>query len=213
MVSIPKPEDDRVDVEVESVEVAYQGFFRIDLHSLRVRRFDGTMAPVTRELLERGRSVCILPYDPQTDTVLLIRQFLIGSYAAGRAPRPLQVIAGMVDAGETDEQAVRREAVEEAGCPIKRIVAAQAFLPSPGGTSERVMTFCGEADLTGAGGLYGVQDDEDIRVEVVGADVAIALLEDGSIESGPAVVILSWFARHKDRLRTEWTAEQAGASE
>ncbi len=203
----PNPDDDFVDVEVESVRTLYAGFFRIDLHALRVRRFDGTLAPLRRELLERGRSVCVLPYDPRTDRVLLIRQFLVGSFAAGRAPRPLQVVAGMVDAGESEEQAIRREAREEAGCEMGRIVAAQVFLPSPGGTSERVTAFCGEADLAVAGGIHGAADeDENIRVEVVDADVAIALLDEGAIESGPAVVILAWFARHRERLRAEWLA-------
>ena len=208
----PKPEDDHVDVEIDSVRTAYAGFLRIDVHALRVRRFDGTMAPLQRELLERGRCVCVLPYDPRTDRVLLIRQFLVGSFAAGHAPRPLQVVAGMVDKGESDEQAVRREALEEAGCVLARLVTAQVFLPSPGGTSECVTAFCGEADLDAAGGIHGAADeDEDIRVEVVDASVAIDLLDRGSIQSGPAVVVLSWFARHRERLRAEWNAAAAAS--
>ncbi len=202
----PTTGDDHVDVEVDSIRTAYGGFLRIDHYALHVRRFDGAMAPLNRDLLERGRAVCVLPYDPRTDRVLLIRQFLIGSFVAGLAPRPLQVVAGMVDKGESDEEAARREAAEEAGCAVKRIVAAQAFLPSPGGSSERVTAFCGEADLDDAGGIHGADDeDEDILVEVVDADRAVALLDGGAIESGPAVVILSWFARHRERLRAEWS--------
>ena len=201
----PALEDDHVDVEIESVRNAYDGFLKVDVYRVRHRRFDGISTSISREILERGRSVCVLPYDPRTDKVLLIRQFLIGSHVAGRASRPLQVVAGMVDPGETDDESARREAVEEAGCVLKRLVVAQAFLPSPGGSSERIVTFCGEADLAGAGGIHGANDeDEDIRVEVVAADVAIALLDEGRIESGPAVVILSWFARHRARLREEW---------
>lgn len=197
--------DDHVDVQIDSVETVYKGFFQVDLYTLQVPRFDGSQALVKRELLERGCSVCVLPYDPSLNRVLLIRQFLIGSFAAGRAARPLQIIAGMVDEGENDEGAARREAIEEADCTLKRIVLAHAFLPSPGGTSERVVVFCGEADLSCAGGIHGAkEEDEDIRVEVVDADTAIALLDSGSIESGPAVVALSWFARHRERLRKEW---------
>ena len=200
--------DDQVDVEVLSVRTAYSGFFRVTSHALRHRRFDGTMSPpLTRELLERGTSVCVLPFDPRTDRVLLIRQFLIGALVAGVAPRPLQVVAGMVGAGEADEEVARREAMEEANCSIKRIRRAQAFLASPGGTSERIIAFCGEADLDAAGGVHGLaSENEDIRVEVVHADAAIALLDQGAIESAPAVVILQWFARHRERLRREWLA-------
>ena len=201
----PALEDDHIDIEMEGVRNVYDGFLKVDVYRVSHRRFDCTPLTITRELLERGSSVCVLPYDPSTDRVLLIRQFLIGSHVAGRAPRPLQVVAGMVDPGETDEESVRREAEEEAGCILKRLVVAPAFMPSPGGSSERVVTFCGEADLTDVGGVHGADDeDEDIRVEVVDADVAIALLDEGRIESGPAVVILSWFARHRKRLRDDW---------
>ena len=202
----PPPADDHVDVEVDSVRIAHKGFLGVTVRTLRHRRFDGAMSPtLTRELLERGPSVCVLPYDPVTDRVLLIRQFLLGALVAGVAPRPLQVVAGMMDDDESDEQVVRREAMEEAGCTLKRVVRAQAFLPSPGGTSERTVAFCGEADLAVAGGVHGLaSENEDIRVEVGDADVAIALLDDGAIEAGPAVVILHWFARHRERLRAAW---------
>ncbi len=53
--------------------------------------------------------------------------------------------------------------------------------------------------------MHGLaSENEDIRVEVVDADVAIALLDEGAILAGPAVIILSWFARHRERLRAEW---------
>ena len=202
----PSPADDHVDVAEEAVRTAHDGFLRVTVHALRHRRFDGAMSPLlTREVLERGTSVCVLPYDPRTDRVLLIRQFLVGAFVAGVAPRPLQVVAGMVGAGEGDEAVARREAMEEAGCALKRVVRAQAFLPSPGGTSERIVAFCGEADLEGAGGVHGLaSENEDIRVEVLDADVAVALLDDGAIEAGPAVVILQWFARHREGLRARW---------
>ena len=202
----PSPADDHVAVEVDAVRPVHDGFLRVSVHTLRHRRFDGAMSPtLTRELMERGTSVCVLPYDPRADRVLLIRQFLLGAFVAGVAPRPLQVVAGGVGPGEGDEDAARREAIEEAGCALKRLVRAQAFLPSPGGTSERIVAFCGEADLAGAGGVHGLaSEDEDIRVEVVDADVAVALLDAGAIESGPAVVVLQWFARHRARLRAEW---------
>ena len=199
------PADDDVDVEVEAVERAYAGFLSIDQYQLRVPRFDNSLATIKRELLERGTAVCILPYDPKTDRVLLIRQFLVGSYVAGRAPRPLQVIAGVVDDGEDDEGAARREAVEEAACQVRRVIRAQAFLPTPGGSSERIIAFVGEADLDQAGGVHGaVDEDEDIRVEVFDAAEAIARLDAGHIESGPAVVVLSWFARHHEGIRRGW---------
>jgi ADP-ribose pyrophosphatase len=203
-------EDAFVEVEVLETSVGYSGFFRLDVHRLRHRRFDGRMSEViTREVLERGNAVAVLPYDPRRDEVLLIRQFLPGGYFGGHAPRPLQIIAGMVGVGESQEDVARREAVEEAGCQIGRLERAHAFLPTPGGSSERVVVFCAEADLSSAGGVHGLAEEhEDIRAEVIAADQAIRLLDEGVIEAGPAVVGLAWFARHHERLRREWLASQ-----
>jgi len=199
-------DDDFIDVEILETRLGYGGFFRLDVHRLRHRRFDGAMTDVmVREIFERGNAVAVLPYDPRRDEVLLIRQFLPGAYFGGRSPRPLQIIAGMVEEGESEEQVARREAIEEAGCRIGRLEPAYAFMPSPGGSSERVMVFCAEADLSSAGGIYGVADEhEDIRVEIFPANEAIGLLDAGVIEAGPAVVGLAWFARHHQRLRREW---------
>src|SRR4051794_12720034 len=145
-----------VEAEVLETSVGYSGFFRLDVHRLRHRHFDGRMSEVvTREVLERGNAVAVVPYDPRRDEVLLIRQFLPGAYF-GHPPRPLQIIAGMVGAGESEEDVARREAVEEAGCRIGRLERAHAFLPTPGGRSERVVGFCAEADLSSAGGVAGV---------------------------------------------------------
>ena len=198
--------DDALDVEVIETRAGFRGFFRLDVHRLRHRRFDGTMTDVmTREIFERGNAVAVLPYDPRRDEVLLIRQFLPGAFFGGYAPRPLQIIAGMLDPGEDQHDALRREALEEAGCTLERLEHAHTFLPSPGASSERVSVFCAEADLSAAGGIFGLADEhEDIRVEVFPADEAIRLLEDGIVEAGPAVVALAWFARHHDRLKGEW---------
>jgi ADP-ribose pyrophosphatase len=200
---------DSVEVVETERRLGYDGFFKISVRRLGVRRFDGTMAPeVVREVFERGNAAAVLPYDPRLDKVLLIRQFLPGAYAGNHAPRPLQVVAGMVDkSGEAYEDVARREAEEEAGVTIGRVVPAQAFQPSPGGSSERIETFLAEADLSGAGGIHGLaEEQEDILSVVVPADEAIALLDAGAIEAGPAVVLLLWFARHRDRIRAEWTA-------
>jgi ADP-ribose diphosphatase len=71
---------DALEVELLESRVGYRGFFRIDVHRLRHRRFDGGMTDVMiREIFERGDVAAVLPYDPQRDEVLLIRQFLPGA--------------------------------------------------------------------------------------------------------------------------------------
>jgi ADP-ribose pyrophosphatase len=198
------------DVRHIEARTAYQGFFRLDLHTLQFRRFCGQWSEViTREMFERGQAAAVIPYDPLRDEVILIRQFLAGAWAAGCPCFPLQIIAGMIGKDETPEQVAVREAEEEAGCAIGSLVKAVSFLPSPGGSSELIHVFVARADASVANGIHGLAaEHEDIRVEVYSADEAIRMLDAGEILSGPAVVGLLWLARMRGLLRKEWLAKE-----
>jgi ADP-ribose pyrophosphatase len=200
--------DDKKTTEVINLKLVggYKGFFKLNVYDFQHLKMDGTLSPVlTREVFERGCAVGVLPYDPERDEVLLIRQFLIGAHIAGVNNCPLQVVAGMVEPGESSQDVAQREAVEEAGCEIGQVRKALRFQPSPGGSSEVVDTFVAEADLANAGGRFGLEsENEDIEAIVMSAEKAIELLESGEITAGPAVVVLSWFARHRPELRNEW---------
>lgn len=204
-------EDNNIEVvNLKRTEV-HSGFQKLSVYSFQHRRFDGSMSPeISREVVERGNSVGVLLYDPQRDEVMIIQQFLVGAHVAGVDNCPPQVVAGKVEKGESSEDVARREAVEEAGCEIGRMRKGYSFMVSPGGSSERVETFVAEADLSHAGGQFGlVEEDEDIRAFVISAEEAIELLDSGKIEAGPAVIALSWFARFHPALRAEWLATPA----
>lgn len=201
-------------VQVIDTRVAFRGFFRVDVHKLRYRKFDGNWSEVVeREIFERGSAVAVLPYDPRQDKLVLIRQFLPGFHFSGRDAFPLHILAGMINPGETQEDAALREAKEEAGLALSRkhLEKLASYLPSPGGSSEVITIFAARADTSAAGGHYGLAEEhEDIRVEVIGADDAIGLVDRAEIEHGPTLAALLSFARHRDRLQRVWCA--AGAS-
>jgi ADP-ribose pyrophosphatase len=200
--------DDEYTTEVIGLKQvrSHKDFFELNAFEFQHRKMDGSLSPVlTRVVLERGHSVGVLPYDPERDEVLLIQQFLIGAHRADLDNCPLQVVAGMVEPGESGEDVARREAMEEAGCDIGQLRAAQRIQPSPGGSSEVIDTFVAEADLANAGGRFGLESEhEDIKAIVMSADEAIALLDAGKITAGPAVAVLQWFARRHHELRNEW---------
>lgn len=78
------------------------------------------------------------------------------------------MVVGMIEEGESVEDVVRREAIEEAGLIVKRIKSVLSFLVSSGGISERSLIMVGEVDVTIVSGIYGLVDEnEDIRVYVV----------------------------------------------
>ena len=200
----PPRRDDRVDLIAHTTP--YRGYFRVDAYRLRHRRFDGGWTgEMRREVFERGHAAAVLPYDPVRDAVVLVEQFRAGAYAAGRDPWLVEVVAGIIEPGESPADVVRREAVEEAGCTITDLEPAGTVLLSPGGCSETLFMFCGRVDSDGVGGLHGLDHEhEDIRASVVPADEALAWLAEGKIASAPAVMILQWLALNRARLRAAW---------
>src|SRR5436190_20874308 len=105
-------------VEVISRKRLLDDFFKVDEVHLRFEQFDGTMSPVVRRLnFERGDAVAALLVNSERRSVYLVEQFMYPTLekAGGWLDT---VVAGMIDAGETPEQAVRREIVEEAGFTV-----------------------------------------------------------------------------------------------
>lgn len=198
------PFDPRRDVEVLARETVFQGYFRVDRYTLRHRLFAGGWSrPIRRELFERGHAAAVLPYDPQRDRVLLIEQFRIGPYAHGGSPWQIEIVAGILHDGESPAELARREALEEAGCVLSsELLPVAAYYMSPGAVSEHMTLFCALTDLADAGGIHGLEDeDEDIRVHVPSFDEAMAWLAAGRIQNSPAIIALQWLALHRSRLR------------
>ena len=65
---------------------------------LRHERFDGSLSPELHRLcLERGDGDTALLYQPQSDTLVLVRQFRYPAWVRQGPGRILEIIAGMLD--------------------------------------------------------------------------------------------------------------------
>lgn len=65
---------------------------------LRHELFAGGMSrEISRELFVRHDAVCVLPYDPQRDEVVLIEQFRVGAMDKGANPWLVELVAGLID--------------------------------------------------------------------------------------------------------------------
>ena len=196
----------RNDVELISKKTLYKGFFRMNEYRFKHRLFKGGWsAEVKREVFERGHAGVLLAYDPKRDEVVLIEQIRIPAYETSQTPWLLEVIAGMVEEGESPEEVVRREATEEAGITIGRCKPIVSYLSSPGGTSERMYVYVGEVDATTATGIHGLAcENEDIRVHVVSREQAYNWVEEGIIDNAASVIALQWLQLHHVTLRKDW---------
>lgn len=194
------------DVEIIARETLYSGFFSMDLYRFRHRLFNGEMSgEIRREIFERGHAAVLLPFDPVRDEVVLVEQIRIAAYDVSESPWLLEMVAGMIEEGETVEDVARREALEEAGLVVGRTKPVLSYLASPGGTSERLSIMVGEVDATTAEGIHGLADEnEDIRVHVVSREQAYQWVEEGKIDNAVSVIALQWLQLHYQTLRNEW---------
>ena len=143
---------------------------------------------VDRTTLAGFDAAIVLPYDPSRDRVLLIRQFRAALAVRGEVdPFSLEPVAGLIDPGETAEEAARREATEEAGLALGDLIPVGACYPSPGGTSEFHYLFLAECDLpdaaAGAGGL--AEEGEDVLAVLRPADALVTDAAAGRIGNMP----------------------------
>ncbi|NIA67195.1 NUDIX domain-containing protein [Pelagibius litoralis] len=200
-----KPERDPR-IEIIEKTTPFKGYFQVDSYRLRHRRFDGGWTrEMSREIFERGHAAAVLLYDPQLDHVVLIEQFRLGALSAGFEPWLIEVVAGIIDPGETPEDVVCREALEEAGCEVTALQPVGRYLVSPGGTSETLALFCGRVDAARAGGIHGLEHEgEDIRVLTLPREEALLKLAEGAITNFTAVVALQWLALNYTEIMRKW---------
>ena len=200
-------------VQLLRKENAYVGFFAFRKLEYNHLRFDGEQSgPVQRELFVTGDAVTVLPWDPSTDNVLLVEQIRAG--AIGRDdPYPwcLEPIAGICDRNESTEATARREALEEAGLELGRVMQVSEYYTSPGALAEYTTSYIAEADLTDAGGIFGLaSEQEDIRATVIPLEQALSAIDTGQIRVAQLIVSLLALHRRKQELQKLWGFTVAG---
>lgn len=204
------------DVEITARAEPYARFFAVEEYDLRHRRFDGAMSgEMHRAVFVSCDAACALPYDPVRDEVLLIEQFRPGPMARGDAePWMLEGVAGRVDPGETPEEAIRREAGEEAGITLGALYPVAGYYPTPGTMSEYLYAYVGIADLgtvaTGTAGL--AEEHEDIQSHILPFARLMELVASGEVENGVLLIMAYWLQANRARLRAEIGAGASAAA-
>ena len=183
----------------------YNGFFSVKEYDLSFTKFDGSKSDVvTRSALISFDAVIVLPYDPIHDRVLLVEQFRAGPFARqDEDPWCLEPIAGLIDHGETPEEAGLREAHEEAGLTLSRLELVARSYPSPGISTEFFHQYIGITSLPKTTSLVSglASEAEDIRSHIFCFSDFLKMIDAGQITVGPAILLGLWLAQHRDKLR------------
>jgi nudix-type nucleoside diphosphatase (YffH/AdpP family) len=186
-------------VDIKSRTMLLDGFFKVEEAQVSYEKFDGTMsAPVRRLDLKRGDAVAAVVVNRARGRVILVNQFRYAALARGEGWLT-EIVAGLIDKGETPEEAVRREILEETGYEVEKLERISCFYPTPGITSERIVLFYAEtrgADPVAAGG--GVEHEhEDIHVLELPLSDALAQVDNGAIADAKTIIGLMWL---KERM-------------
>lgn len=135
----------------------------------------------TREVVEHGESVAIVPVDAEGN-VILVRQY---RKAVGRTL--LEVPAGSVEEGEDPEACARRELLEETGYTASHIEPIASFYTTPGFCTERMHAYLATGLMPGEA---QPEFDEQIEVVPVPLQKVGELIHDRAIQDGKTLTSL-----------------------
>jgi len=177
-------------------------FFKIDEAEILFEGYDNRLhGPFRRLVFERGDAVAALLFDKATAEIMLVEQFKYPTYEKGPG-WIVETMAGMIESGETPEDALKREAREEVGYETSDFEHIATFYPSAGGSSERIFLYYVEvssADKVEKGG--GNPDEgEDIRLVRMPLEDFFTRLKAGAFVDGKIIAAGFWLLCRKRSL-------------
>lgn len=195
-----------MEFKITDTENLYKGFFSMNKYTITNQLFKGGWSEAyTREVFERGNAAAVLLYDPQKQMVVFVEQFRPGAINGEGSPWLMELVAGMIETGETPDEVVRRESVEEAGCDVVRLTKICDYWVSPGGTSERIWLYLGEIDSTQLPDFAGLESEhEDIKVHRIPVKEAFESLEKGRLNNAMSIIALQWLRLKMLTKSTLW---------
>ena len=181
--------------EIINKKNIHSGFFKMNEYILKYKKYDGSWSKeVKREIFGGAMVSAVLPYDPVKREIVLIQQFRPGTIAKEFNNYLYEIVAGIIDSGETAEDTAKRECLEETGCKIKKITPIQGYFPAPGSSESFYHLFLGEIDTFEGERVMGLEsENEDILVRSYKLSDVKEMMEKGEILNGLTLIALQWF--------------------
>jgi GDP-mannose pyrophosphatase NudK len=182
-------------IRIVSEQVLSDFWGTVTAYEVDYTRADGRVQRLKREAYDHGHAAAVLLYDPDRDTVVLVRQFRFAAHMAGGPSFLTEVVAGLLD-DDTPEACVRREAVEEAGVRLDKLTHAFTVFVSPGSITEKIHCFVGtySGPVAAASGLGVPHEGEDIEIKEMDFETAFAMIASGDIIDSKSVLLLQHLA-------------------
>lgn len=163
-------EEEILGFEITELKTLYKGWTEFMIASVRLPGGE----VIEREVEDHGSASCVLPYDSERRTAILVRQFRAPARLAGESEDVFEAIAGIVE-DESPSATASREALEEAGLELEQLEPAGNHWTMPGISTERMALFLApysEANRAGEGGGLSAEHEEITVVELSLDDLA-----------------------------------------
>jgi nudix-type nucleoside diphosphatase (YffH/AdpP family) len=172
------------------------------LQTIRFQKPDleGQLHEQTNEVYFRPDAVAVLLADRKHRKFIFTRQFRLPAFLNGsETGYLLETCAGLIDEGETPEQAARREAAEETGFPVGELTKVGAVYTSAGGITEYLHLFIAVCDCGKGHGKGGGKPGEGEDIEIVQLSFGEArekLLQAAFYDAKTTLLLQHYFLQH-----------------
>ena len=153
-------------VNILNTKILHNGFYKLHEVTLEHKKHDGSWsAPIKREIFSGAHVATILPYDPSVKKIILIDQFRPGILNENHNPVIKEIVAGIIDDGESPQEAAIRECKEEIDCDIHRLTKLKKL-------------YLGGLKIPAAHGLEGHSDADPVLHALIDALLGACRLGD-----------------------------------
>ena len=181
-----------LNITVIKDKILSDNYFILRNITYELTRRDGSVVRHKREVYDRGNGATVLLYNPNKQSVVLVRQFRVATWVNGNLDGMLiETCAGLLDDDEP-EACIRKEAIEETGYQVSNVRKVFQLYMSPGGVTEIVHFFIAEYDERLRQNNGGGVEDEDIDVLELPFAQAIEMIRSGEICDGKTVILLQY---------------------
>tara|TARA_Y100001954_G_C15419168_1_gene411333 strand:+ start:22 stop:603 length:582 start_codon:yes stop_codon:yes gene_type:complete len=173
----------------------HNGFFKMNEITLKYKKYDGSWSnEIKRELFGGAQVSAVLPYDPINKKIVLIQQFRPGTISRDSNNYLDEIVAGIIDPGETPKDTAIRECLEETGCKVKNLRSIQGYFPAPGSSESFYHLFLAEVIAPDKEAIRGLENEnEDILVKSYTFEQVREKMEKNEILNGLTLIALQWF--------------------
>ncbi|RYC69924.1 MULTISPECIES: NUDIX domain-containing protein [Spirosoma] len=184
----------------ERIRITDEKLLSDNWYVLRRYTFDylgknGQWTTQQREAYDRGNGATILLHNPETDTVILTRQFRLPTYVNGNdtggplAGMLIETCAGLLD-NDDPQTAILRETEEETGYRLQSVEKVMEAYMSPGSVTEKLFFYLAEYTADTEREAGGGIDEEEIDILELPLSQAMAMIGTGEIRDGKTIMLL-----------------------